>query len=152
MSTSFMPSKWASLDIKTAPVCKQVAAWTTSASDPGGKYGLHLRISSSDCSMTMTLLRMSSKKPCASNLRAYLSYSEIRMSSATNSQVPSIRFTRSSVLFVFPLLTAATKRLVSIKNLVFLSGKPVCLFLDLFFQPVQVCVFGLLYDILNHGA
>ncbi len=50
------------------------------------------------------------------------------------------------------VLTAATKRLVSIKNSVLLSGKPVCLFLDLFFQPVQVYVFSLIDDVRDHGA
>lgn len=100
----------------------------------------------------MILLRISLKKACAPNLNEYLSYSEIRMSSATKSQVPSINLTSSSVLFVFPLLAAATKRLVSIKNFILLSSKPICLFFDLSFQPVQVHVFGLLYDVIDHGA
>jgi hypothetical protein len=43
-----MRLKWASLVIKIASVCRQVAAGTISALSLGGKKGLHDRMSSSD--------------------------------------------------------------------------------------------------------
>lgn len=102
-----------------------------SAPAPGGKKGLHLRISSSDCSIH--------NDPAQKEFQESIGFK-------------SRSFKSSSVVFVLPRLIAAMKRLVSIKNFIFLSCKLVGLFLDLGFEPVQISVLGLLYDLVDQSA
>jgi hypothetical protein len=108
-------------------------------------------MSTSDCSIITSLPRRIARNASASNYFAYFTYSEMRMSSATSSHEPSRSLKNSSVLFVFPRLTAAMNRFASIKYLVLLPGKLIGLFFDLSFKLIQINVFGSLEYLIQHG-